>query len=99
MSRGSAIETKFIVGTSFALFWSESSTTLAMAMAASVSLSSVLSERRGSWEGIDLRFFFRDFPNAWILSLESSSGASESAPIPVKFSGFLYKSGQCSWHW
>jgi len=48
------IETEVIVDTVFAFFWSESS----MTTAASVFSSLVLSERRGSWEGIDLGFFF-----------------------------------------
>jgi len=84
------VEIEVIVDTVFAFFQSESSMTTAMAAAVSASLSSVLSERRGSWEGIDLRFFFRDFPNVWILSSESSSRASEGAPILIEFSGFLH---------
>jgi len=99
MSGYAAVETEVIIDTAFAFFWGESSTTTTTATAMSTSLSLVLSERRGSWEGIDLRFFFRDFLNTWILSLESSSGASEGAPIPIEFSGLLYKSGQRSWHW
>jgi len=93
-----AIKTEVIVNTMFAFFQGESSMTIAMAMATSTSSSLVLSERRGLWEGIDLRFFFQDFLNVQILSSESSSGASEGAPIPIEFSGLLYQSGQCSWH-
>jgi len=94
MSGYTAIETEVIVDMALSFFRSESSTTTATA----TSLSSVLSKRRGSWKGIDLRFFFRDFPNAWIPALESSSRPSEGAPIPIEFSGFLYQSGQCGWH-
>jgi len=83
MSAYTAIETEVIVDTVLAFFQSESSTT--MATATSASLSSVLSERRGLWEGIDLRFFFQDFPNAWIPTLESSSRTSEGAPILIEF--------------
>jgi len=95
MSGYTTVETEVIVDMAFALFRSELSTTTAM----STSLSLVLSERRGLWEGVDLRFFFQDFPNVWILSSESSSRASEGAPILIEFSGFLYKSSQHSWHW
>jgi len=94
MSGYTAIETEVIVDTTFAFFRSESSTTTATA----AFLSSVLSERRGSWESIDLRFFFQDFSNVWILVLETSRRASEGAPILIEFSSFLHKSGQCSWH-
>jgi len=99
MSRYAAIETKVIIDMALAFFQGKSSTTMATAMAMSASSSSVLSERRGLWEGIDLRFFFQDFLNVWIPTLESSSRASEGAPIPIEFSGLLYKSSQCSWHW
>jgi len=58
MSGYATVETEVIVDTALAFFWSESSTTTATATATSTSLSSVLSERRGSWEGIDLGFFF-----------------------------------------
>jgi len=98
MSGYTAVEAKVIVDTAFAFFQGESSMTTATAMAASASSSSVLSERRGSWESIDLRFFFQDFLNAWIPALESSSRPSEGAPILIEFSGFLYQSGQCSRH-
>ena len=84
------IETEVIVNTTLAFFQGESSMTTATAMATSVSSSSVLSERRGLWEGVDLGFFFRDFPNAWIPALEPSSRAGKGAPIPIEFSGFLH---------
>jgi len=94
MSRYGAVETKVIVNAALTFFRREPSTTTAT----SASSSSVLSERRGSWESIDLRFFFRDFPNAWIPAWESSSRASKGAPILIEFSGFLYKSSQRNWH-
>jgi len=99
MSGFATIETKFVVNVVFAFFQGESSMTTASSTSMSVSSSLVLSERRGSWEGIDLRFFFQDFLNVWILLSESSSRASKGVPVFIKFSGFLNKSGQCSWHW
>ena len=58
MSRYTTIEAQVVVDMVLAFFRGESSMTTATAMAMSASLSLVLSERRGSWEGIDLRFFF-----------------------------------------
>jgi len=90
VSRYTTIEAEVIVDTVLVFFWAESSTTTTTATATSASLSSVLSERRGLWEGIDLRFFFRDFLNAWIPTLESSSRTSEGVPILIEFSSFLH---------
>jgi len=90
MSSYTTVETEVIVDMALTFFRGESPTTTATATAASAFLSSVLSERRGLWKGIDLRFFFRDSPNAWIPALESSSRPSEGAPILIEFSGFLY---------
>jgi len=90
VSRFATVETEVVVDAEFALFWSESPMTMASSASASASLSSVLSKRRGSWEGIDLRFFFQDFSNAWVLSSESSSRASKGAPILIEFPGFLH---------
>jgi len=73
------VEAEVVVNMALAFLWSKSSMTVAL----------VLSERRGSWEGIDLRFFFQDFLNAWILSSESSGRASKGAPVFIEFSGFL----------
>jgi len=98
MSGYATVETEVVVDAALAFFQSESSMTVASSTSASASSSSVLSERRGLWEGIDLRFFFQDFPNVGILLLESSSRASKSAPILIEFSGFLNKSGQHIWH-
>jgi len=90
MSRYAAVKTEVVVNAELALFQSKSSTTMASSTSASMSSSLVLSERRGSWEGIDLRFFFQDFLNAWILSSESSGRASKGVPILIEFPGFLY---------
>ena len=98
MSGFATVKTKVVVDVELALFQSESSMTIASSASVSASLSSVLSERRGSWHSIDLGFFFQDFSNVWVLTSEASSRASKGAPIPIEFSGFLNKSSQCIWH-
>jgi len=92
MSGFATIEAEFVIDAILPLFWGESATS------ASMFSSLVLPKRRRLWYSVDLRFFFQDFLNMWVLLSEAPSRASKGTPVSIEFSGFLNKSGQCIWH-
>ena len=94
MSGFATVEAEVVINAEFSLFQGKSAMSATSSMSTTLSSSLVLSKQRRLWYSIDLRFFFQDFPNAWVLSSETPSRASKGMPVLIEFSGFLNKSSQ-----